>query len=161
MRNKLLTRWLMATIFIVFLILASCGKMENESPQKKVTITGLSAYNGMYGFSGLAEGANSVAYSMPELIKDGAVTNSLINQDNGKLFNKNGTYMVVFIICKTGSVNDIENPIWRGYIATRTFTGETTSIPFNTFTKLSIVATAPTIMSEAVYAIIQKVKVLK
>jgi len=122
-------------VLTVGFLFTACSSDSNEPPQKRIRITGIPPeYNGRVGFSGLADGDSTVAYSMPVIISDGSITNYLLQPSTTRPFTQSGNYMVVLVITS----HDIQTIYWQGAIFTRSITQETTTISFNDFISLPV-----------------------
>ena len=144
------------------LVLVGCEEESKDPPQTNLIITGIpSEYTGMIGFAGLSQGSTTRAWSMPQTISGSSVTNALLDYVTDESYSANGNYTVIFIIAS--DISSIEDPVWDGYVASKSITGETIYIPFNEFTKLHSFMVLPlsdTLTENVLPEIIQKLKEL-
>jgi hypothetical protein len=111
----------------------------SSSSQKKLRFTNIpSIYNSRYGYSGLiydyGVDYDVVAYSTYNPISGGSVTNALLDIYTDGPYNKNGKYVVIFIISNA----DITRTYWNGFLDDVTINQETTTLSFSQFTPMPL-----------------------
>jgi hypothetical protein len=141
MKNKLKFLGIIALAAVIGLGFFSCG--EAEETEMKITVSGLSSYNGDYGAVWLVRPANIATFwtssdlpdagTYPAAISGGSVTLALLDMDERPLVGKSGSYVVIFFLSDDAAGEDIF------YVGASDLTGtsisnSTTSIAFSSFT---------------------------
>ena len=131
MKTKVFLLFIAALALSIFLF-SGCEDEESNAVQKQIKITDIpSAYNGRYGYTGLAtmSGDDVVATSPSVEIKNGEVITSLFDFyviGHTKPFTDNGDYFVYFFITDSS----VRITYWCGGIYGVNLSNEITVIPF-------------------------------
>jgi hypothetical protein len=107
-------------------------RLKGAAPQLKVTITGLTAYNGKLAYLDLSTSSasnTSVAWDSGT-ISNGSITFDMLDYVTDDPFKTTGTYYVVLLI---GSSSQTLGDDYEGYITSRAFTA-TTNLMLTNFT---------------------------
>ena len=131
MKNTFKYLGIIATILLIGFFMAACDKDEVE---KSITISNIDTdYNGKFAFITLESPTKTIAYAMGT-ISNGSFTNDLVDWANKKVWNKSGSYMVILLIYENIDAVSTKITLWEGGTTNdKSFTGETTNIPFSQF----------------------------
>ena len=131
----------MATMIFAFTGCATSGSGAGGSnaPQKEITITDLSDFEGRYAIVTFSPDTKKgvIAYCMPTLVRNGTASLDMLDPKN-KPYTKDGDYLIILMITKSASDEDLENPEWSGFIVNKRIEGKETTISFTKFLDTAI-----------------------
>ena len=137
---KLIILAIVTTIFIITgCATGGSGAGRSSTSQKEITITDLSDFEGRYAIVTFSPDTKkgAIAYCVPTLVRNGTASLDMLDPQN-KPFTKNGDYLIILMITKSVSDEDLDKPEWSGFIVNKRIEGKETTISFTKFLDTSI-----------------------